>query len=81
MSNLKAPHIQRYIDWLRQIDYGYVGNCTSYDEKTYELLDELYLELRKIAPMGDPIQIRLRGYELTIRREDAGKITLKEVQV
>ena len=53
MNNLKAPHVQHYIDWLRRIDYGYVGNCTSYDEKTYELLDELYLELRKIAPMGD----------------------------
>lgn len=34
--------------------------------------------LQKIAPMGDPIQIRVRGYELTIRREDAKKITLKE---
>ncbi len=34
--------------------------------------------LQKIAPMGDPIQIRVRGYELTIRREDARKITLKE---
>lgn len=34
--------------------------------------------LQKIAPMGDPIQIRLRGYELTIRREDAAKIALKE---
>ena len=53
MSNLKAPHVQHYIDWLRRVDYGHVGNCTSYDEKTYELLDELYLELRKIAPMGD----------------------------
>lgn len=37
--------------------------------------------LQKIAPMGDPIQIRLRGYELTIRREDAAKITLKEEQI
>lgn len=37
--------------------------------------------LQKIAPMGDPVQIRLRGYELTIRREDAGKIALKEEQV
>ncbi|MBE6917928.1 MAG: ferrous iron transport protein A [Ruminococcaceae bacterium] len=37
--------------------------------------------LQKVAPMGDPIQIRLRGYELTIRREDAGKIALKEEQV
>lgn len=36
--------------------------------------------LQKIAPMGDPIQIRLRGYELTIRREDAKQITLQEGQ-
>ena len=37
--------------------------------------------LRKVAPMGDPIQIQVRGYELTIRREDAARITLKEEQV
>ena len=36
------------------------------------------VQLQKIAPMGDPIQIQVRGYELTIRREDAGKITLQE---
>ncbi|MCI7095710.1 MAG: ferrous iron transport protein A [Clostridiales bacterium] len=36
--------------------------------------------LEKVAPMGDPIQIQVRGYELTIRREDAQKITLKEVR-
>lgn len=34
--------------------------------------------LQKIAPMGDPIQIQVRGYELTIRREDAREISLKE---
>lgn len=34
--------------------------------------------LEKAAPMGDPIQLQLRGYELTIRREDARKITLRE---
>lgn len=34
--------------------------------------------LQKVAPMGDPIQIRVRGYELTIRREDAARITLRE---
>ena len=37
--------------------------------------------LRKVAPMGDPIQIQVRGYELTIRREDAARITMKEEQV
>ncbi len=35
--------------------------------------------LQKIAPMGDPIQIQVRGYELTIRREDARLIALQEV--
>lgn len=30
--------------------------------------------LHKIAPMGDPIEIRLRGYNLTIRIDDAKKI-------
>ncbi|MCI5976466.1 MAG: FeoA family protein [Candidatus Faecousia sp.] len=37
--------------------------------------------LQKIAPMGDPIQIQVRGYELTIRREDARKIDLREERV
>ena len=36
------------------------------------------VSLQKIAPMGDPIQIRLRGYELTIRREDARMIGIEE---
>lgn len=34
------------------------------------------VKLQKVAPMGDPIQIQVRGYELTIRREDARQITL-----
>ena len=28
----------------------------------------------KYAPMGDPVELRIHGYELTIRLEDAGKI-------
>ena len=30
--------------------------------------------VQKVAPMGDPIQISVRGYELTIRKEDAALI-------
>ena len=30
--------------------------------------------IRKIAPLGDPIELRLRGYLLTIRKEDAKQI-------
>lgn len=42
------------------------------------LIPHTRITLQKVAPMGDPIQIQVRGYELTIRREDAAKITLKE---
>ena len=41
------------------------------------LIPETAVEVRKVAPMGDPIEIRIRGYELTIRREDAAKIEVK----
>ncbi len=27
--------------------------------------------IRKVAPLGDPIEVNVRGYELTIRKEDA----------
>ena len=33
--------------------------------------------IRKIAPMGDPIEIHLRGYELTLRIHDAKKIEVE----
>ena len=33
----------------------------------------------KVAPMGDPIEIRVRGYELTLRVEDGQKIQVEEV--
>ena len=29
----------------------------------------------KVAPMGDPMEIRVRGYELTIRKDDANTST------
>jgi ferrous iron transport protein A len=37
------------------------------------------VSVRKVAPMGDPIELKLRGYVLTIRLEDAEKITVEEV--
>ena len=45
------------------------------------LIPHTRVHVSKIAPMGDPIQIQVRGYELTIRREDARKIALKEESV
>lgn len=41
------------------------------------LIPRTTVMLRKVAPMGDPIEIRLRGYELTLRKEDAAVITVE----
>ena len=41
------------------------------------LIPRTEVTLQKIAPMGDPIQIRVRGYELTLRVEEAQKIEVE----
>ena len=41
------------------------------------LIPKTEVTLQKIAPLGDPSEIRVRGYELTIRLDDAKKITVQ----
>lgn len=33
--------------------------------------------VRKVAPLGDPIEVNLRGYELTFRKEEAENIIVE----
>jgi len=35
------------------------------------------IEVMRVAPMGDPIEVRLRGYALSLRREDARAVTVE----
>jgi len=35
------------------------------------------VRIRKVAPLGDPIEITVRGYELSIRKADAALIEIK----
>ncbi len=37
--------------------------------------------VRKVAPMGDPIEVHLRGYELTLRVQDAQEIEVERVEM
>lgn len=43
------------------------------------LIPQTKVRVQKVAPMGDPIEIHLRGYELTIRKEDAARIEVVQV--
>ena len=33
--------------------------------------------VRKVAPLGDPIEVTVRGYELSLRKADAEKIEVQ----
>jgi ferrous iron transport protein A len=36
---------------------------------------EIYV--RKVAPLGDPVEVNVRGYELTVRRADAEMVEIE----
>ena len=38
---------------------------------------DVEIAINKVAPLGDPIEITVRGYELTLRKEDASKICVE----
>lgn len=33
--------------------------------------------VRKVAPLGDPVEINVRGYELSLRKEEAARIEVQ----
>lgn len=42
------------------------------------LIPHTKVRVVKIAPMGDPMELQLRGYSLTLRKEDAHDIEIEE---
>lgn len=38
------------------------------------------LKIEKYAPMGDPMEVRIHGYELTLRLDEAGQIEVHEIE-
>lgn len=43
------------------------------------LIPKTVVKVRKVAPMGDPIELYLRSYVLTIRKDDASMIEVEEI--
>ena len=35
------------------------------------------VHIRKVAPLGDPVEVTMRGYELSLRKEDAAQIEVQ----
>ena len=37
------------------------------------------VHVRKVAPLGDPLELTVRGYELSIRKDEAASVEVSEV--
>lgn len=35
--------------------------------------------IRKVAPLGDPVEVTVRGYELSLRKDDASMIEVEVI--
>jgi Fe2+ transport system protein FeoA len=72
---------------LKELEIGKSGRVlTVGGEKTLRrrllemgITPRTVITVKKAAPMGDPIELFLRGYALTLRLDDAENITVEEV--
>ena len=67
---------------LRPGDKGVVAKITGEGAIKRRLLDMgvtrgTEILVRKVAPLGDPIEVNLRGYELSFRKTEAENITIR----
>ena len=72
------------LDELKPQQGAFITKVNGTGALRHHLLDmgltpQTEVTLQKVAPMGDPVQIKVRGYELTLRLDEAGKIEVDGV--
>ncbi len=72
------------MDELKPKQSAYIRSVGGDGSLRHHLLDmgltpKTEVTLQKVAPMGDPVQIELRGYELTLRLAEAREIEIENV--
>ena len=73
MADLKAGELAEIT--------GYTLGNASYRAKLLALglTHGVQLEIINVAPLGDPFEIAVRGYHLSLRREEVGVIKVKRI--
>lgn len=73
---------------LSELQKGQIAKVTSLNNENVELRRRLLdmgitkgvtIEIKKVAPLGDPIDIYLRGYELCLRKKDMESIEVEVI--
>lgn len=60
---------------------GFTGNSGAYRRKLLAmgLTKGTDLKVNRVAPLGDPIEITVRGFQLSLRRDEAVALMIEEV--
>ncbi len=60
---------------------GYLGGGGAYRRKLLSmgLTPGAELSVTRVAPMGDPVEIRVRGFALSVRREEAAALSVEKL--
>ena len=80
--------MQNLLSNMKKGQSGIVENIDFNDEENTDFKRKMHLlemgltkgtkiKVKKVAPMGDPISIELRGYELCISKKDASRIIVR----
>lgn len=61
---------------------GYAQGAQGYRRKLLSmgLTPGAELSVTRVAPMGDPVEIRVRGFSLTLRRDEAAAVEVERIQ-
>ena len=82
-------HSKGQVTTLALLSKGYVAKVLDIDMKDTQLRRRLMdmgitegvqVQVKKIAPLGDPIDITLRGYELCLRKVDLSNIRVEVIR-
>ena len=60
--------IRRYLHFIRR--------CLARMDMDMGITKGVALHVRKVAPLGDPMELNVRGYELSVRKADAEMIEI-----
>ena len=80
--------MQKLLSNMKKGQSGIVENIDFNNEENSDFKRKMHLlemgltkgtkiKVKKVAPMGDPISIELRGYELSISKKDASRIIVR----
>jgi ferrous iron transport protein A len=61
---------------------GYIKGTSTYREKLLAmgLTKGTQIKIERIAPMGDPVEIQVRGFALSLRKDEASALLVKRGQ-